>query len=230
MNMTTATPFKNISPFALLTEAQPDSDLFKRSLRASNDHMIQLLANLWISEGFPVAFQQAPYRYDQIRIWVAESLGVSSKEITVVGSARLGFSLSPVKYGKAFNSSSDLDLAISNKMLFNKLKQEFTSFCDDIQNKNIIPRNRSETIIWPENALFISRNLPKNFIDIDKIPNTSRYPLSRQIKSEMAKLQILIQKQTDCPNVKKVSIRVYLDFKSFQSRLNTNLSDLRSKI
>lgn len=230
MSTVTSTPFKNISPFALLTEPHPDSDLFRRSLKGSDCHMIQVLANLWISEGIPVGFSTAPYRYDQIRIWIAECLGVNSKEITVVGSARLGFSLKPSKYGITFGSGSDLDFAITNKSLFEKLRPEFLTFCSDLESGIVIPRNPIEANYWIENASFISRNLPKNFVDIDKIPNTVRYPLSNKIKKAMGELHITMEKQKDCPAVKKISIRVYPDLKSFQSRLNINLSDIRSKI
>jgi len=52
------------------------------------------IARQWISEGIPYFCQDSPMIYEEIRSWLGSKLDVEPKSIIVIGSAKMGFSLS----------------------------------------------------------------------------------------------------------------------------------------
>ncbi|WP_329890007.1 hypothetical protein [Stenotrophomonas muris] len=59
--------------------------------------------------------------YHDFKIMVSTHLGVNHQNVAIVGSAKMGFSLSPAKKFKKFNDDSDLDLVIVSPKLFAEL-------------------------------------------------------------------------------------------------------------
>ena len=64
-----------------------------------------ILARLWISEGIPFAFRKCPGLYGEVRDSLAKGLELDAKQISVVGSGRLGYSLAPKRWGTAYDAS-----------------------------------------------------------------------------------------------------------------------------
>lgn len=66
------------------------------------------------------------YILEQYRVIISQQLNISINSITMVGSGKIGFSLSPTKPFMPFNNDedirkvSDLDIAIVSPVLFNK--------------------------------------------------------------------------------------------------------------
>lgn len=60
--------------------------------------------------------------YDDMKIFMSGSLGIHVNNIAIVGSAKLGFSISPVEGKKfaPFSEESDLDIAIVSPEIFRK--------------------------------------------------------------------------------------------------------------
>jgi hypothetical protein len=56
--------------------------------------------------------------YDSFKHYVANSLGINFNNISIVGSAKTGISLSPEKDFKLFDSKSDFDLVLVSPTLF----------------------------------------------------------------------------------------------------------------
>ena len=82
-----------------------------------------VIARLWLTEGIPYVFRQCPAVYESMRSWLSVRLEVHAKEIGLVGSARLGRSLAPVKLGQPFlDHHSDLDLFTVSTGLFREAK------------------------------------------------------------------------------------------------------------
>jgi hypothetical protein len=52
---------------------------------------------------------------------IAKHFDIHSRDIEIVGSAKLGFSLNPDKIGKVFNAGSDIDLVIVSSELFDAM-------------------------------------------------------------------------------------------------------------
>jgi hypothetical protein len=66
----------------------------------------------------PWLFREDADLYEQFRTYLADSLGVASSGISLVGSACAGFSLSPDSFPRPFNEGSDIDVAIVSEQLF----------------------------------------------------------------------------------------------------------------
>lgn len=67
--------------------------------------------------------------YHDLKLYMSSKLGIHLNNIAIVGSAKLGFSLSPSteKMFAPFNYSSDLDVVVVSSDLFNKSWKAFES-------------------------------------------------------------------------------------------------------
>lgn len=68
----------------------------------------------------PFAYAASSDEYDAMLTHVGDQLGVPKGDIALVGSGRLGFSLAPEKWGRAYGPASDLDLVIVSADLFHQ--------------------------------------------------------------------------------------------------------------
>lgn len=206
----------------------PDSIL--PALIEKDDTGRKALARLWLSEGVPIAFDKCPAIFDAIRVWLGDKLSVSPKIITIVGSARTGFSLSPPpKYGKPFSPSSDLDIAIVSNELFSKVCDDFKSFKEDYKTGRISPRNDREAIYWPENIDRVPSHMINGFIDVNKIPYLDRYTHVRLVSQTMWRLTERLKNTPQAPQVSKASVRVYREWTSLVNRVAFNLGSSAQK-
>lgn len=72
-----------------------------------------------VFEGLPNCWDRE-YDYVRWRHDYSERIGVDPQSLTLVGSAKLGYSLSPSKGFKTFDSHSDLDLAVVSESCFDQ--------------------------------------------------------------------------------------------------------------
>lgn len=94
----------------------PTSGEFKSLVIAVDSHNV--LAKVFLLEGTPFVFESSPMKYVIFREQVADRFSVGSQDICIVGSAKLGFSPSPVKFGKQFKEESDVDVVVISEELF----------------------------------------------------------------------------------------------------------------
>ena len=80
----------------------PSAKSVLERVKAGNKSTRTALAQLWLSEGIPYAFAGCPAVYEAMRSWLAIRLKVHAKQISMVGSGRLGTSLSPEKINNPF--------------------------------------------------------------------------------------------------------------------------------
>lgn len=184
----------------------------------------EIVARLWLTEGLPSAFVPSPAAYEDLRGWLGSRLGVHPKEVTVIGSARIGYSLAPPPYfGRPFSPRSDLDLSIVSGDLFQRVSLAFSNFVVDYRGGVVTPRNQSERGHWDENLAFGERNIPRGFFDPNKVPNFDRYPVVQKINQSMWALVKRLEVTPDAPQVRRASTRVYRDWKSFIEKVSFNL-------
>lgn len=185
---------------------------------------LEAVGRQWISEGVPYAFRECPLMFEALREWYSLWLGVHPKEVTVIGSARLGYSLAPVpNFGRAFGAGSDLDLAVVSRSGFDLLAAEFESWIGRYQAGIAIPSD-AESRYWPENARTVPANLADGFIDAHKVPGRpDHYPWAAKI----AQANFLLRRKLDvtqhAPRVRKVSLRIYRGWQAFSARLGVSL-------
>jgi hypothetical protein len=89
---------------------------FKSLVLAVDSHNV--LAKVFLLEGTPYVFKASPMKYVIFREQVAERFSIGSQDVCIVGSAKLGFSPSPVKFGKKFQEESDVDVVVISEELF----------------------------------------------------------------------------------------------------------------
>lgn len=184
----------------------------------------EIVARLWLTEGLPCAFLPFPAVYEDLRGWLASRLNVHPKEVTLIGSARIGYSLAPPpEFGRPFHSGSDLDLSIVSGDLFQRVASAFSNFSADYRSGAVIPRTPHERQLWDENLAFGMRNIPRGFFDPNKIPNFHRYPIAQQVSQSMWALKKKLEVTPGAPQVRRASTRVYGDWQSFVERVSFNL-------
>ncbi len=94
----------------------PTPDEFKSLVLAVDSHNV--LAKVFLLEGSPYVFASSPMKYVIFREQVAERFSVGSQDVCIVGSAKLGFSPSPVKFGRPFKEESDVDVVVISEQIF----------------------------------------------------------------------------------------------------------------
>src|SRR5712691_9978353 len=74
-----------------------------------------------VNDEVPYAFRSRPTHYASLKQHVADGLGVTRDEVLVIGSAKIGFSLNPNSYFRAFSATSDIDVLIVDAQWFDTL-------------------------------------------------------------------------------------------------------------
>ncbi len=178
---------------------------------------------LWVSEGIPFAFRNCPMVYEALREWLGKRLRIHPKLITLIGSARIGYSLAPLPtYGRAFSPESDLDLAVITEDIFHELSREFGRWKADFLAGEVRPRNPLEETYWKTNARELPRKIERGFVDPYMIPSFYRYSTARRINDTYWQIREKLERTAEAPKVSKVSIRVYRDSYAFLNQMHVN--------
>lgn len=100
----------------------PPAEDFRELVVNLDNH--QLLAKVFLLEGTPFVFKDSPMKYTVFREQVGDQFGIGSQDVCIVGSAKLGFSPSPTKFGQAFAETSDVDVVVVSFELFDRGSRE----------------------------------------------------------------------------------------------------------
>ena len=218
------TAFRMKPPLAALSGAYPASEDVLQAV-ALGPRERSVVARLWVSEGIPFAFRECPALYEEARSWLAEQLGLDSKEISMGGSGRLGYSLKPARWGKAYSPrSSDLDVFAVSERLFDGLREDFKLWSDDYDNGAIVPRSKGERQHWPENRQWGARNIDRGFLDSWMVPNRPAYPVFSKTNDRLAGFWTkLLETDAGPKPQEKLTLRCYRDWRSYERQLSLNL-------
>jgi hypothetical protein len=97
-----------------------------RSLLVAMDNF-GVVAKVFFLEGLPFVFSQSPMKYLIFREQVADRFSIGYQDVCIVGSAKLGFSPSPYKFGRPFAETSDVDVVIISGEMFDEGTHELFS-------------------------------------------------------------------------------------------------------
>lgn len=100
----------------------PKPEELRRMCAVIDSH--QVLAKVFLLEGVPYVFKESPMKYVIFREQVADRFDVGSQDVCIVGSAKLGYSPSPTKFGVPFHEESDVDVVIVSEPLFYRGSRE----------------------------------------------------------------------------------------------------------
>lgn len=98
-------PFITINEFKDLLKDTPETEIVTE----------------YIFAGAPYAFRQNPLLMNVVVRHLTSRLPITAEDITIVGSAKLGFSLNPDAYFNQFSEESDIDIVVVNETLFDEV-------------------------------------------------------------------------------------------------------------
>ena len=203
---------------------------FKHYYNNIDDKEKKSLVRHFIVNNVPFAFKSKPILYEQITQYLADKLQISPTEVKLIGSAKTGFSISPLPdYGRIFGQHSDLDFSIINEELFNRLEDEFNNWSDLYRAKEINAFNTREESYWVQNLDSGPRQLKNGFIDTHFIPNRDQFSMTRKINNSLRLIQKYIDEKHGI-QVKKVSASIYRSWYSFAGRLNRNTESVMKNV
>ena len=185
-----------------------------------------LFANQWLSEGIPFAFQNCPAIYEAMRSWLSRKFTVRAKEINLRGSARLGWSLAPDKFGTSFNSKSDLDIFVVSSKLFNLMSNDFESWASDYKKEFVRPKKGKETEYWESNSIECPKNIQKGFVDSWKVPNIDRYQIFCKINNLLWVLGEKLKMTEHAPRHSQITVRCFKSWDSWEIKVSKELRRL----
>lgn len=208
----------------------PSSCTFLTSIEKLSTVELVPYLRLHLFEGVPYFLRNNPLVYEMAREWLSHKLAVSPRDIFVIGSSSIGFSMAPPpNFGNLYTDKSDIDLSIISSSLFNQLVDSFTDWERDYENDSIQPKT-TEMKYWNDNKKKVPENIERGFIDTYKIPNRERYALSSSVNNSLwqlgEKIRITIKQSSGI----KTSARVYKDWQSFSKQFQLNLNYTRRKI
>lgn len=202
-----------------------DAEAFKKVLLTVDKDRISFVIQAYFRDRTPAAFSTNPMLWQALRNWLSSrisSIGgitVSPWEWGLTGSAIIGFSASPSKYGIPFGEHSDLDLFVVNGELFNAICAEAKRFSVATDNQSRYHAAR-ETL-----AGQLRRGL---LIDTKHIPSVDAYKSSSIIHNEIS---IIVDKlNVEGYRVKRSHVRAYRDWTALATQLKLNLSQLREDL
>lgn len=104
-----------ISAGATETQHYPTKDEFRHLLQ---DHNIDWIIDQHLFDGLPFYSSRKPSIHHGLLHAISTGLNIGRTDIRVIGSARIGFSLSPEKFGEPFSGFSDIDVIVVSSCLF----------------------------------------------------------------------------------------------------------------
>lgn len=218
-------PFEISEKFRDFNKLYPECEHLVQIIKSATYNENLEIARLWLSEGIPYAFKNCPILYEKMRGWMALRFGIHAKEITLIGSGRIGYSLAPPpKLGKAFNNTSDLDFSAITNKLFDKCVFAFALWSDDFSKGIVSPMNSAEKFYWEENLKTVPNNISKGFIDPYKIPLRDKYKIAQIIENTLWMLKERLIRTKFAPQIKRATLRVYKSWDAFLNQLRINLS------
>ena len=227
--LTIMKPIRISEHCAKLKNHYPEPNLLKEILLKMNKTEMKWFVRLWLSEGIPKAFISMPVLYEFIRDKIAEKVKVDPKEVTIVGSARIGYSLAPKSYGREFGKHSDLDLAIISEELFNKLKEEYETWKKDYESGEIEPPREKDRRHWEIN---LNKDIPRQirwgFIDSKFM--YAYYENTRRLYEIIEYLKLRLKGTGFESQLKGTYIRVYKNWESFVNHKVYTLKCFRDEL
>ena len=216
-------PFSISEHCAQLIDQYPSSDMLLSVAQAMNRDERRRFIRLWLTEGIPFAFRNAPMLYEIVRSWLASQFETHPKLITIIGSARIGYSLAPYpQYGRPFGDGSDLDFVIISENVFCGLSDTFYKWKAEVDMGSVHPKGETQQKYWEDNLNRLPKNIIKGFVDAHKIPSWFRYPLAQNVANKMWLLKEKLVATPIAPKIRRAGVRVYRDWDAFLAQMEIN--------
>ena len=180
-------------------------------------------AQIIMTEGVPYACSQFPLAYEFARERSAWALNLDPKQVSLVGSARIGYSLSPSAFGQPFDeSTSDLDLFAVDSDLFDHLRRDFEWFLKRWDEGSFTP-TESEKVYWESSKKYDPKNVEEGFLDPHHIPLKKGFETADRLSYAALRFHKNLAAQAGRQIGSKAKMRVYQDWPSAIKRIKYNI-------
>lgn len=198
-----------------------------------NDLEFEYFIRRWIIDGNPKLFESEPMVYEEIRRKIGTDFNTCPTNVGIVGSAKLGFSLTPRKNLSLFdNRTSDIDMFVVDENFFVNMCRDydqgyaaFQHIKDSVSNarKDFLSRN-DQDIRGDGNRVGTIR---RGFIDSNKIPTgyqiRAGHYLEMCVRSLNSIQTALQNRYPDLSLPKQLTMRVYRDKDAVIRQYKVNL-------
>jgi hypothetical protein len=198
------------------------SESFRENLLALDEDELPGYLRSYVRDRVPAAFVSRPMLWEAIRRWVSVRLQVEPLEIGLAGSAQVGFSCAPDRYGTEFSlNGSDLDLFVVNRELFEKLEAEIRRF---VSQPNELDGGR-----YRQQRETLRNTSRRGFADLKHVPAIhDKYLLCSAINNYASMIVHKLCKHE--MTLRKSHFRIYRSWKELAAQTLVNFKHLRTKI
>ena len=177
----------------------------KSSVEIYNEYIIS--GEVWI---FKTIFDSEWYiKYDEFKKYISKRLNIHYNDIGIAGSAKLGISLNPKKDFKVFDKSSDIDIIIVSRKLFNEFWEQYLN---DSYNPTMGIRNLSK----------VSFCIFRKYLTLDGFRNNAYYNQWQRLTGGFEKdIQLQFQIEND------VNYRIFESWDSVKMYYVSSINKLK---
>ena len=220
-----------VSPGLAALKGTYPSAKFTRAAIEAGARERSVVVRLWISEGIPYAFRDCPALYEEVRKRLVAGLGIDSKQVSIAGSGRLGYSLAPNRWGAPYRpGQSDLDFFAVSGKLFEHLCQDFWHWKGEYEDGVATPGKGDNRHYWNRNCRETPGNIRNGLIDTSRVPNRPEYRHFLTVNRSLERLLVDLWEEARIgqkPKLRKRSyLRCYRDWVAFERQMRRNLPEV----
>jgi hypothetical protein len=200
-----------------------------KSLLAAMDNF-DVVAKVFLLEGVPFVFASSPMKYLIFREQVADRFEIGYQDVCIVGSAKLGFSPSPHKFGQAFAETSDVDVVIISSEMFDRGTHELFRHLNQVGPRLAFLNDKPVSVEAREWRLH--REAVRNFVyenfNPSHLPETNG--LRNEIFSSIASTSALFLALEPQVFVSKIRCRIFRHWRAAEAYYINTLRQLKGQI
>jgi hypothetical protein len=219
----------------LAGQKTPTPEELKQLILALDNHRV--LAKVFLLEGTPFVFENRPMKYVIFREQVADRFEIGSQDVCIVGSAKLGYSPSPQKFGTPFAETSDVDVVIISEPLFYRGSKQLFETLNQLEPSVFATRSaRSERSKAPPivdlNDWLKVKDSIRNFVYQNFNPGLlpQDHLLRREIFENMASTSGLFLALEPQVFVSKIRCRVFRNWKAAEDYYSNSLREAKNSL
>jgi hypothetical protein len=205
-----------MSSWSVMVEGNyPPSSIFNYENNNITYSEVERFVRIILTEGVPFACVEFPMAFEFARGRAAERLGLHPKQLSLVGSARIGYSLAPKEFGRPFSlTKSDIDLFAVSERLFKLTVEEHRRFMHSWRHGDIRPLHEMQRQYWEDYEKKDPINIERGFLNGNHIPTLDQFPIAQQVGDAAYKFHVNLEARAGRKIGRKASIRIYKDWKS----------------
>lgn len=208
------------------TTLSPD-DL--KSLILAMDNF-DVVAKVFLLEGVPAVFAKSPMKYLIFREQVADHFEIGYQDVCIVGSAKLGFSPSPHKFGKAFAETSDVDVVVISSELFDQGTHELFRYLHKVGPT--LEYDNAKPVSVAARDWRLHKEAVRNFVyeNFNPAHLPDDHPLRNQIFSNISSTSALFLALEPQVFVSKIRCRIFKHWRSAEQYYVNTLRQLKRQL